>query len=257
MPAYLYENIRKIPANLTCGDLMDMRRDLIDAVNCYKNISLEDKQAIGGVIFAKFEYKVLKATNSHLGVMDANIKDITNNLEQAKKEADKHLTNTTNNLWSSSPQIPTITHNVNEFGHTPKRNSVHKTKHILTDAAKKDIKSLANLSRMFCDWAKNASLDRSPTNFCLEYYGVKMEVSFAVNDATVYLRFEGLNTANKFFNKFYAFRCNPSVKHKSFSREFWHTYRRRMTKTIAKAIRAIDNNPNNWSYMEVKRGDLD
>ena len=248
MENYLFKNIRKIPANLTCGDLIDLRQYLIDAVNCYDNISLQDKQAIGGQIFTKFEYKIFKAVNSYLETMGSHSDDITNNLE-----TNKHLTDTTNNPWSSSPQIPTITHNVNEFGHTPKRNSTPKLRHILTDAAKKDIKSLANLSRMFCDWAKNASLNRSPTNFCLEYYGVKMEVSFAVNDATVYLRFEGLNTVNKF----YSFRCSPSVKHKSFSREFWHTYRRRMTKTIAKAIRAIDNNPNNWSYMEVKRGDLD
>ena len=248
MENYLFKNIRKIPANLTCGDLIDLRQYLIDAVNCYDNISLQDKQAIGGQIFTKFEYKIFKAVNSYLETMGSHSDDITNNLE-----TDKHLTNTTSNPWSTSPQIPTITHNVNEFGHTPKRNSTPKLRHILTDEAKKDIKSLANLSRMFCDWAKNASLNRSPTNFCLEYYGVKMEVSFAVNDATVYLRFEGLNTVNKF----YSFRCSPSVKHKSFSREFWHTYRRRMTKTIAKAIRAIDNNPNNWSYMEVKRGDLD
>ena len=248
MENYLFKNIRKIPTNLTCGDLIDLRQYLIDAVNCYDNISLQDKQAIGGQIFTKFEYKIFKAVNSYLETMGSHSDDITNNLE-----TDKHLTNTTSNPWSTSPQIPTITHNVNEFGHTPKRNSTPKLRHILTDAAKKDIKSLANLSRMFCDWAKNASLDRSPTNFCLEYYGVKMEVSFAVNDAAVYLRFEGLNT----INKFYSFRCSPSVKHKSFSREFWHTYRRRMTKTIAKAIRAIDNNPNNWSYMEVKRGDLD
>ena len=248
MENYLFKNIRKIPTNLTCGDLIDLRTYLIDIVNCYGNISLEDKQAIGGLIFTKFEYKIFKAINSYLETMDSHSDDIAN-----KTENNKHLTDTTSNPWSSSPQIPTITHNVNEFGHTPKRNSTPKLRHILTDAAKKDIKSLANLSRMFCDWAKNASLDRSPTNFCLEYYGVKMEVSFAVNDATVYLRFEGLNT----INKFYSFRCSPSVKHKSFSREFWHTYRRRMTKTIAKAIRAIDNNPNNWSYMEVKRGDLD
>ena len=252
MENYLFKNIRKIPTNLTCGDLIDLRQYLIDAVNCYDNISLQDKQAIGGQIFTKFEYKIFKAVNSYLETMGSHSDDITNNLE-----TDKHLTNTTSNPWSSSPQIPTITHNVNEFGHTPKRNSTPKLRHILTDAAKKDIKSLANLSRMFCDWAKNASLDRSPTNFCLEYYGVKMEVSFAVNDATVYLRFEGLNTVNKFYNKFYSFRCNPSVKHKSFSREFWHTYRRRMTKTIAKAIRAIDNNPNNWAYMEDKKGALD
>ena len=248
MENYLFKNIRKIPTNLTCGDLIDLRQYLIDAVNCYDNISLQDKQAIGGQIFTKFEYKIFKAVNSYLETMGSHSDDITNNLE-----TDKHLTNTTSNPWSTSPQIPTITHNVNEFGHTPKRNSTPKLRHILTEAAKKDIKSLANLSRMFCDWAKNASLNRSPTNFCLEYYDVKMEVSFAVNDATVYLRFEGLNTVNKF----YSFRCSPSVKHKSFSREFWHTYRRRMTKTIAKAIRAIDNNPNNWSYMEVKRGDLD
>ena len=252
MENYLFKNIRKIPTNLTCGDLIDLRQYLIDAINCYDNISLQDKQVIGGQIFTKFEYKIFKAVNSYLETMDSHSDDITN-----KTENNKHLTNTTSNPWSTSPQIPTITHNVNEFGHTPKRNSTPKLRHILTDAAKKDIKSLANLSRMFCDWAKNASLDRSPTNFCLEYYGVKMEVSFAVNDATVYLRFEGLNTDNKFYDKFYSFRCNPSVKHKSFSREFWHTYRRRMTKTIAKAIRAIDNNPNNWSYMEVKRGNLD
>ena len=248
MENYLFKNIRKIPTNLTCGDLIDLRQYLIDTVNCYDNISLQDKQAIGGQIFTKFEYKIFKAVNSYLETMGSHSDDITNNLE-----TDKHLTDTTNNPWSTSPQILTITHNVNEFGHTPKRNSTPKLRHILTDAAKKDIKSLANLSRMFCDWAKNASLNRSPTNFCLEYYGVKMEVSFAVNDTTVYLRFEGLNTVNKF----YSFRCSPSVKHKSFSREFWHTYRRRMTKTIAKAIRAIDNNPNNWSYMEVKRGNLD
>lgn len=248
MPNYLFKNIRKIPTNLTCGDLIDLRQYLIDAVNCYDNISLQDKQALGGQIFTKFEYKIFKAVNSYLETMGSHSDDIAN-----KTENNKHLTDTTSNPWSTSPQIPIITHNVNEFGHTPKRNSTPKLRHILTDAAKKDIKSLANLSRMFCDWAKNASLDRSPTNFCLEYYGVKMEVSFAVNDATVYLRFTGLNSVNKF----YSFRCNPSVKHKSFSREFWHTYRRRMTKTIAKAIRAIDNNPNNWSYMEVKRGDLD
>ena len=248
MENYLFKNIRKIPTNLTCGDLIDLRTYLIDIVNCYGNISLEDKQAIGGIIFTKFEYKIFKAINSYLETMDSHSDDITNN-----PETNKHLTDTTNNPWSTSPQIPTITHNVNEFGHTPKRNSTPKLRHILTDAAKKDIKSLANLSRMFCDWAKNASLNRSPTNFCLEYYGVKMEVSFAVNDAAVYLRFEGLNT----INKFYSFRCSPSVKHKSFSREFWSTYRRRMTKTIAKVMRDIDNNPNNWSYMEVKRGDLD
>lgn len=248
MSAYLYENIRKIPANLTCGDLIDMRNYLNDIVNCCRNISIEQKQAIGGAIFANFERKILRAVNSYLGEIEARPDDIINNLK-----TDKHLTDTTNNPWSSSPQIPTITHNVNEFGHTPKRNSTPKLRHILTDAAKKDIKSLANLSRMFCNWAKNASLNRSPTNFCLEYYGVKMEVSFAVNDATVYLRFEGLNTVNKF----YSFRCSPSVKHKSFSREFWSTYRRRMTKTIAKVMRDIDNNPNNWSYMEVKRGNLD
>ena len=248
MENYLFKNIRKIPTNLTCGDLIDLRTYLIDIVNCYRNISLEDKQAIGGIIFTKFEYKIFKAINSYLETMDSHSDDITNN-----PETNKHLTDTTNNPWSTSPQIPTIIHNVNEFGHTPKRNSTPKLRHILTDAAKKDIKSLANLSRMFCDWAKNASLNRSPTNFCLEYYDAKMEVSFAVNDAAVYLRFEGLNTVNKF----YSFRCNPSVKHKSFSREFWSTYRRRMTKTIAKVMRDIDNNPSNWYYMEVKRGDLD
>lgn len=248
MPAYLYKNIRKIPANLTCGDLMDMRNYLNDMVNCCRNISIEQKQVIGGAIFANFERKILRAVNSYLGEIDVHPDDIINN-----PEADKHLTDTTNNLWSSSPQIPTITHETNEFGHTPKRNSTPKLRHLLTNKAEKDIKSLANLSRMFCNWVKNASLDRAPTNFTLEYYGAKMEVSFAVNDAAVYLRFEGLNAVNKL----YSFRCSPNVKHKSFSREFWNLYRRRMTKTIAKAMRDIDNNPSNWYCMEVKRGDLD
>lgn len=249
MPAYLYENIRKIPANLTCGDLMDMRNYLNNTVNCCRNISIEQREIIGGAIFANFERKILRAVNSYIGEIEARPNDIINN-----PEADKHLTDTTNNLWSSSPQIPIITYETNEFGHTPKRNSApKKPAHLLSNRAEKDVKALANLSRMFCDWAKNASLDRSPTNFCLEYYGVKMEVSFAVNDAAVYLRFEGLNTVNKF----YSFRCSPSVKHRSFSREFWNLYRRRMTKTIAKVMRDIDNNPSNWYYMEVKRGALD
>lgn len=249
MENYLFKNIRKIPTNLTCGDLIDLRTYLIDIVNCYRNISLEDKQAIGGLIFTKFEYKIFKAINSYLETMDSHSDDIAN-----KTENNKHLTDTTSNPWSSSPQIPTITHNVNEFGHTPKRNSApKKPAHLLSNRAEKDVKALANLSRMFCNWAKNASRDRAPTNFCLEYYGVKMEVSFAVNDTAVYLRFEGLNTVNKF----YSFRCSPSVKHNSFSREFWSVYRRRMTKTIAKVMRDIDNNPNNWLYMEVKRGVLD
>ena len=248
MPNYLYENIRKIPANLTCGDLMDMRNYLNNTVNCC-NISIEQREIIGGAIFANFERKILRAVNSYLGEIEARPDDIINN-----PETDKHLTDTINNLWSSSPQIPTITHNVNEFGHTPKRNSApKKPAHLLSNRAEKDVKALANLSRMFCNWAKNASRDRSPTNFCLEYYGVKMEVSFAVNDAAVYLRFEGLNTVNKF----YSFRCSPSVKYNSFSREFWSVYRRRMTKTIAKVMRDIDNNPNNWLYMEVKRRALD
>lgn len=239
MPNYLYENIRKIPANLTCGDLIDMRNSLNLSINDHENISTTEKELIQGLIFANFMRKILRAVNSHLGEIN---------------EADKHLTDTTNNPWSSSPQIPTITHNVNEFGHTPKRNSApKKPAHLLSNRAEKDVKALANLSRIFCNWAKNASRDRAPTNFCLEYYGVKMEVSFAVNDTAVYLRFEGLNTVNKF----YSFRCSPSVKHNSFSREFWSVYRRRMTKTIAKVMRDIDNNPNNWLYMEVKRGALD
>ena len=48
MENYLFKNIRKIPTNLTCGDLIDLRQYLIDAVNCYRNISRQDKQAIGG-----------------------------------------------------------------------------------------------------------------------------------------------------------------------------------------------------------------
>ena len=260
MPAYLYENIRKIPANLTCGDLMDMRKDLNEVVNCYKNISLEDKQAIGGAIFAKFEYKILKATNAHLGVMDAHIKDITNNLEQTKKEADKHLTDTTNNLWSSSPQIPTITHDVNEFGHTPKRNSIHKTKHILSPRAADEVRALRNISRKFNLFVKNtASTFRKPVNIHLTddaMYENKymIDISFGVSGNDIFIKFYNFSYLSP--NCFYRFRFNPEDK-KINSKDFWTRYSRRVTKNIAKAIRAIDNNPNNWYYIEVKRGDLD
>ena len=34
MENYLFKNIRKIPTNLTYGDLIDLRTYLIDIVNC-------------------------------------------------------------------------------------------------------------------------------------------------------------------------------------------------------------------------------
>lgn len=248
-----YENIRGIPANLTCGELMDIRNNLCDSIECLRKLDIETKQAICGVIWTAIEYKILKATNAHLGEIDARLKDIANNLEKAKNEADKHLTDTTNNLWSSSPQIPTITHNVNEFGHTPKRNSTPKLRHLLTSKAEKDIKALANFSRMFCNWLKNASPTQKPANIAFHYNGVMLEISFSVPHDKVYLRFEGLNTTKEM----YSFPCKPSDAYHHFSNDFWHLYRRRMTKTIAKVMRDIDNNPSNWHCMEVKRGDLD
>ena len=107
MENYLFKNIRKIPTNLTCGDLIDLRNDLIEVVNCYRDILIEKKQAIGGQIFTKFEYKIFKAVNSYLETMGSHSDDITNNLE-----TDKHLTNTTSNPWSTSPQIPTMSMNL-------------------------------------------------------------------------------------------------------------------------------------------------
>lgn len=255
MPAYLYENIRKIPANLTCGDLMDMRNNLNDMVNCCRNISIEQKQAIGGAIFAVFERKILRAVNSHLGEIDVRPNDIINNPETAK-----HLTNTTNNLWSSSPQIPTIIHNVNEFGHTPKRNSVHKTKHILSPRAADEVRALRNISRKFNLFVKNtASSIRKPVNIHLTddamYENKYMaDISFGVGGNDIFIKFYNFSYLSP--NCFYHFRFNPVDKEIS-SRDFWTRYSRRVTKNIAKAIRAIDNNPNNWYYMEVKRGDLD
>lgn len=243
-----YENIRSIPANLTCGDLMDIRNNLCEDIGCFRKLDLETKHAVCGLIWSTIEYKILKATNAHL-------KDITNNLEKTKNEANKHLTDTTNNPWSTSPQIPTITHDVNKFGHTPKRNSApKKPKHILTIGANADVKVLANLSRIFCNWLENnASPSHHPANLAFHYNGVMLEISFSVPHDKVYLRFEGLNTTKKM----YSFPCKSSDAYHNFSDRFWHLYRRRMTKTIAKIIRDIDNNPNNWLYMEVKKGALD
>lgn len=257
MPNYLYENIRKIPANLTCGDLMDMRNSLNDIVKCYKNISVEDKQGIGGAIFANFEHKILRAVNSYLGTIDARPNDIINN-----PETDKHLTDTTNNLWSSSPQIPTITHNVNEFGHTPKSNSVHKIKHILSPRAADEVRALRNISRKFNLFVKNtASPIRKPVNIHLtddamyeNKYMIDISFGVGVDENYIFIKFYNFSYLSP--NCFYHFRFNPVDKEIS-SRDFWTRYSRRVTKNIAKAIRAIDNNPNNWYYMEVKRGALD
>lgn len=255
MPAYLYENIRKIPANLTCGDLIDMRNYLNDMVNCCRKVSVEQKQVIGGAIFANFERKILRAVNSYLGEIEARPDDIINN-----PEADKHLTNTTNNLWSSSPQIPTITHNVNEFGHTPKRNSIHKTKHILSPRAADEVRALRNISRKFNLFVKNtASPIRKPVNIHLTddaMYENKymIDISFGVSGNDIFIKFYNFSYLSP--NRFYRFHFNPVDKEIN-SRAFWTRYSRRVTKNIAKAIRTIDNNPNNWYYMEVKRGALD
>ena len=255
MPAYLYENIRKIPANLTCGDLIDMRNYLNDMVNCCRNISIEQKQVIGGAIFANFERKILRAVNSYLGEIDVHPDDIINN-----PETDKHLVDTTNNLWSTSPKIPTIAHDVNEFGHAPKRNSVHKTKHILSPRAADEVRALRNISRKFNLFVKNtASTFRKPVNIHLTddaMYENKymIDISFGVSGNDIFIKFYNFSYLSP--NCFYRFHFNPEDKEIN-SRDFWTRYSRRVTKNIAKAIRAIDNNPNNWYYIEVKRGALD
>ena len=246
MPAYLYENIRKIPANLTCGDLMDMRNYLNDMVNCCRNISIEQKQVIGGAIFANFERKILRAVNSYLETMDSHSDNIANN-----PESDKHLTNTTNSPWSASPQIPPITHNVNEFGHTPKRNSTSKTKHLLTYKAEADIKALRNLSRMFSEWVKSEKISHSVRNIYFPYKDTLMSIN--QNDSRVYINFYS-SRGSSIIEK-YSFPFNKLSE--SEEERFWNIYSRRVTKTIAKIIRDINNNPNNWMYMEVKRGALD
>lgn len=255
MPNYLYENIRKIPSNLTCGDLIDMRNYLNDMVNCCRNISVEQKQVIGGAIFANFERKILRAVNSYLGEIEARPDDIINN-----PKTDKHLIDTTNNPWSTSPQVPPITHNVNEFGHTPKRNSVHKTRHILSPKAADEVRALRNISRKFNLFVKNtASPIRKPVNIHLTDDAAHknkymIDISFGVGGNDIFIKFYNFSYLSP--NCFYRFHFNPVDKEIN-SRDFWTHYSRRVTKNIAKAIRTIDNNPNNWYYMEVKRGDLD
>ena len=255
MPAYLYENIRKIPANLTCGDLMDMRNYLNNIVNCYRDISTEQKQVIGGAIFADFERRILRAINSYLGEIEARPDDIINN-----PKTNKHLTDTTNNPWSTSPQIPTITHNVNEFGHTPKRNSVHRSRHILFSKAAEEVRALRNISRKFNLFVKNtANPIRKPVNIHLTDDAVHknkymIDISFGVSGNDIFINFYNFSCLSP--NYFYRFHFNPVDKEIN-SRDFWTRYSRRVTKNIAKAIRVIDNNPNNWMYMECEKGDLD
>lgn len=243
MTIYLYRNIRKIPANLTCGDLMDLRRNLNETVNCCEGISNEQKQNIQRLIFVKIESKILNAIDAHLAPKN-----------------DPHLENTTSNLWSTSPQIPTINHNNNEFGHTPKRNSVHKTKHILNTKAAEEVRALRNISRKFNLFVKNAANPiKKPVNVHLtddvahenKYI---IDISFGTGGNNIFIKFYNFSCLSP--NRFYRFPINPVDKGIN-SRDFWTLYSRRVTKNIAKAIRAIENNPNNWDYTEVDRGALD
>lgn len=230
-----YENIHEIPANLTCGDLMDLRSDLISVINRYAGISDEKREGIQGLIFTKIERKILDAIDGHLKMKNSH-----------------HLENTTNNPWSTSPQIPTITHNVNEFGHTPKRNSAHK-KHILSPKAAEEVRALRNISRKFNLFVKNtASPIRKPINTRLtdDVHKNKymIEISFDKDGNDIFIDFYSFSCLSpKYFCRFH---FNPADKEIN-SRDFWTLYSRRVTKNIARAIRAIDNNPNNWLDMRV------
>ena len=226
-----YENIRKIPVNLTCGDLMDMRDNLIEAISCYRDISVTERRGIQGLIFSTFEYKIFKAVDTHLST------------------GNSHLKNTTNNLWSSSPNIPTIIHNANEFGHTPKRNSTpKKTKHPLSSTAKENIRALNNLSRIFCEWVKQGKNSLSLYDGHFYYEGASMKLRLNQNEGRVYLDFYGpysVSTTGKYcvsMTEKHSFPVNTVL----YRTNFWSTYSRRVTKTIAKIIRDIENNPDNW-----------
>lgn len=256
MTNYLYKNVRKIPSNLTCGDLMNMRDGLIGIIlDCYKGIPIETREAIAGRIYSKFNRKILDAVDPLLGAMDSHSDDIASN-----PKTDKHLADTTNNLWSTSQQIPTIIHNVNEFGHTPKRNSVHKTKHILNTKAAEEVRALRNISRKFNLFVKNITSPikkRKPANIRIADDAVHkymIDISFDADENNIFIKFYNFSYLPP--NYFYRFHINPVDKEIN-SRDFWLRYSRRVTKNIAKAIRVIDNNPNNWDYTEVERGNLD
>ena len=224
-----YENIRKIPLNLTCGDLIDMRDNLIESISCYEDISITERRGIQGLIFSEFEHKIFKAVDTRLG---------TGNL---------HLANTANNLWSPSPNIPTIIHNTNKFGHTPKRNSTpKKTKHPLSSAAKENIRALNNLSRVFCEWVKQGKNSHSLHDVRFYHEGASMKLRPKQNEGRVYLDFYGPYGDSTTGD--YSFPFNSVLYRTDFRSTyyFWSTYSRRVTKTIAKIIRNIENNPDNW-----------
>lgn len=226
-----YKNIREIPANLTCGDLMDLCSNLNEVVDDYEGISEEKKQVIRELIFVKIERKILDAIDAHLGTKNNH-----------------HLENTANNPWSTSPQIPTITHNINEFGHTPKRNSApKKQKHRLYPTDTKDINNLRNLSRLFCEWEhfKKYANDPFSNRIQFSFKSSKMTLVVDPKNAKVIMNFHG------FYNiKSCSFPINRNDG--KGSKDFWRIYSRRVTKTIAKIIRKIENDENNWLPEEIK-----
>lgn len=257
-----YENIRKIPANLTCGDLLDMQNSI--ASNISRDFIYHECEKIMPCVSPVFNKTILEMVDKYLGENNKNnlsedvsdkIKEKINSFyakpEDFKINLYKGSPENFDIFFSSSPNIPTINHSTNQFGHTPKpKTSPKKYKHILFDRPAKDIKSMKNLSRKFGEWVKYKAGDRKGGACNITFYegDATMELSFNCDFNRIYINFYGIKGGIMYD----WIPCNREDKEYCCTRDFWRMYKRRITKTIARMIREIENNSNNWKDIEDK-----
>lgn len=257
----MYENIRKIPANLNCGNLLDMKNSI--ASNLSRDFLYHECEKIMPTVTLVFNKAILKAMDEYLGENNENnlSEDISDKVKEeinafyAKPEnfkinLYKGSPENSDAFFSSTPNIPTIKHDTNQFGHTPKpKTTPKKYKHILFDKPAKDIKTMKNLSRKFGEWVKYKAGDRKGGACNITFYegNATMELSFNYNFNRIYINFYGIGKGTCDWVP-----CNRKDKEYYCTKDFWRMYKRRITKTIAQMIREIENNSNNWEYIEDK-----
>lgn len=209
-----YENIRKIPTILTCGDLLDMQNSI--ASNLSRDFIYHECEKIMPCVKSVFDKTILEMVDKYLGENNKN----------------------------------NFSHDTNQFGHTPKpKTAPKKYKHILFDRPAKDIKTMKNLSRKFGEWVKYKAGDRKGGACNITFYDgdATMELSFNCDFNRIYINFYGIQGG-----MYDWVSCNRKDKEYYVTSEFWRQYKRRITKTIARMIREIENNSNNWEYIEEK-----
>lgn len=242
----MYENIRKIPANLNCGNLLDMKNSI--ASNLSRDFLYSECEKIMPAVTLVFNKAILKALDGYLG------ENNTNNLsDEFKEEINRYNTKSKDfsESFSKLPDTPIIERDTNQFGHKSKpKTSPKKVKHILHDLAAKDVNTLENLSREFCEWVEKMGRGKVGVvyNVFLHYGKSSLNLSFNNDHTAIYFYYHGLNLNIR--NMTYGGHIPCHVDNFLTTQQFWRQYKRRVTKHIARIIRKIKNNPSNWKSTE-------